>query len=77
MLTLKMAQQGDGLQGTVLLKQRKQISFPISFKGVGHGAAMRDLAVGWQRWIGVKTPGSAFAEPGAGGRSSLTVGLEV
>jgi len=75
--TLKMAQQGDGLKGTVLLKQRKQVGFPISFKRVCYGAPMRDVAVGRQCRIGVKTPGSAFAEPGTGGCGSLTMGLKV
>ena len=77
MQTLKMAQQGDGLKGAVLLQQRKQVDFPISCKRVRDGAPMRDLAVGRQCRIGVKASGSAFAEPGSGGRGSLTVGLEV
>ena len=77
MQTLQMAQQGDRLKGAVLRQQGKQIGLPISFKRVRDGAAMRGLAVGWQRRIGVNAAGSARAEPGAGGRGALTVGLEV
>ena len=74
---MQMAQQGDGLKGAVLRQQREQVGFPISFKRVRDSAAMRDLAVGWQRGVGVNATGGAFAEPGAGGCGSLTVGLEV
>ena len=77
MQALQMAQQGDGLKGAVLGQQREQVGFPIAFKRVRDGAAMRDLAVGWQRRIGVNAAGGAFAEPGTGGRGSLTMGLEV
>ena len=53
--TLKMAQQGDGQKGAVARKQRKQVAIPVSFKRVRDGAPMRNLAVGWQRRIGIET----------------------
>jgi hypothetical protein len=75
--TLKVAQQGDGLQSTVLLKQGKKVRLAITFKGIGHRAPVNDLALRRRCRVGIETPRSPLAEPGTGGRGALTVGLQV
>ena len=74
--TLTMVQQRDRLKSAVLRRKRQRIGLPISCKSIRDGAAIRDLAGGWQRRTGVKTPRSAFAEPGTGGRGSLICGCK-
>jgi hypothetical protein len=49
----------------------------MAFKGIGHCASVNNLAVRRQGWIGIETPRSALAEPGAGSGCSLAMGLEV
>lgn len=77
MQALKVAQQGDGLQGAVLLQKGKDVALPITLEGIGHRAPVNDLAVRGERRIGIEPSGRALAEPGAGGRRALTVLLEV
>jgi predicted transporter len=45
MLALKVAQQGDSLQRTVLLQQGMKVGLPIGFKGIGHRAPVKYLAL--------------------------------
>jgi len=77
MQALKVAQQGDGLKRGVVLQQGEKVVLPVAFKRVHHRASMRNFAAGRQRRIGIETPGTAFTEPGAGGRGSLAVVLKI
>ena len=77
MLALKMAQQRDGLQRAVILKQREEVILPIAFEGIGHRAPVNDIAVGRKRRVDIEASRGSLAEPGTGGRGSLTMGLEV
>ncbi len=75
MLALKMAQQRDGLQRAVILKQRKEVILPIAFKGIGHRAPVNDIAVRGKRRVDIEASRGSLAEPGTGGRSALAVFL--
>jgi len=74
---LKVAQQGDGLQGAVLLQQGKEVILPIAFEGIGHRAAVNGLAVRGRGRVGIEPAGRALAEPGARRRCALSMLVEV
>jgi len=74
--TLKVAQQGDGLQRAVILKQAEEIVFPVAFKGIGYRAPVNDLAVRGISRIDIKAARRPLTESGTGGRSALAVALE-